>query len=100
MNLSTVLVTGFLFGTLLIAVSICNYAFASTQANQKNSKDMSKSGGLIGILTAAKNNTGQALGSLEGGAQCGFECIRVAAQKLNLVNDELKMALSILNNTS
>ena len=42
----------------------------------------------------------QPLSSMEGGAQCGAPCVQVALDKLNLIQGQLRMALSILGNTS
>jgi hypothetical protein len=48
---------------------------------------------VVKLVQSARNNAGAALSSLEDGAQCGGPCVKVALDKLNLIQGQLRMSL-------
>jgi hypothetical protein len=104
MYFNSMLGAGIFLSTLLMVVTFGSPVFASTAANQNNSTrsnnvsaDISD---VVKLIQSAKNNAGAALSSMEGGTQCGGPCIKVALDKLILIQGQLRLALSILGNTS
>jgi hypothetical protein len=100
MYFNSMLGAGIFLSTLLMVVTFGGPVFASTAANQNNSTRSNNVSDVVKLIQSAKNNAGAALSSMEGGTQCGGPCIKVALDKLILIQGQLRLALSILGNTS
>jgi hypothetical protein len=97
MDTKTRLGTGLIITTLMVAIGFSNSAFALTIVNPNIPQPSSD---VVDTVRSAKKNVGTALSSLEGVAEGCISCIRTVADKLNLVDVQLQMALMLLGNTS